>query len=230
MHISIIEDEKILAGRIKKKLEAVGYSATEYHWYQEFMRYGNARSELYIIDISLWDGNGFDIIDWLRNSVDYSGPIIIISWYGNPEKVIHGLNIWADDYLGKLFLPDELIARIRALLRRPANFIKSDIVHCGGISYDPETKEVKVEGTRVILSHKEALILEMFLRKPKSVITREDMVVSVWWWAEAFDVSDNTINVTLSKLRRKIWPDFALRTLYNEWYIFEPQHTHAETR
>jgi len=118
MHISIIDDEKLLTHKISKKLEGSGYATSSFYGYEDFMRHGDIRSQLYIVDISLRDGSGFDIIKWLRNGKSRA-PIIIISGYGDTSRITYGLDLGADDYLVKPVQPDELVARIRAILRRP---------------------------------------------------------------------------------------------------------------
>jgi DNA-binding response OmpR family regulator len=101
------------------------------------MRYGDAKSQLYIIDISLGDGSGFDIIRWLRENANSLSPILIISGYGNSEKIIYGLNIGGDDYIIKPINPEELIARVKALMRRPSILISDKILLYKSISYNP---------------------------------------------------------------------------------------------
>jgi DNA-binding response OmpR family regulator len=108
------------------------------------MRIGDAKSHLYIIDVSLGDGSGFDIITWLRESAQSKSPILIISGYGNSEKVVYGLNIGADDYMVKPLIPEELMARIKALLRRPIVLSSNAVLNYKDISYDSSRKETRV--------------------------------------------------------------------------------------
>jgi len=89
MHISIIDDEKILGSKIKKKLEHEGYIVSAFTGYQDFMSHGDGLSDLYLIDISLGDGSGFDIIQWLRNSTLCKAPILIMSGYGDSDNIIY---------------------------------------------------------------------------------------------------------------------------------------------
>lgn len=89
MHISIIDDEKILANKILKKLQNNGYAASAFHGYEDFMHHGDASSGLYIIDISLSDGTGFDIIRWLRKNKESRVPIIVISGYADTQNIVY---------------------------------------------------------------------------------------------------------------------------------------------
>ena len=221
MHISIIDDEKILSSKIRKKLESEWYAVSDFYSYSDFMKHGDSYSHLYIIDISLWDGSGFDIIRWLRTNVECNAPILIVSWYADSEKIIYGLNIWADDYLTKPFIPDELIARIKALLRRPKGLTTYSLITYKDVSFNPETQETKKWSTKIYLTHKESMILEFFMRKRWEMITREKLINSIWWGNNLSSVSDNTINVTLSRIRKKIWSELKLKTMYNHGYILE---------
>lgn len=221
MHITIVDDEKVLGSKIKKKLENEWYAVSAFYSYNEFMAQGDANSQLYIVDISLWDGSGFDIISWLRTKVECKAPIIIMSGYGDSENIIYGLNIGADDYLTKPFVPDELIARVKALLRRPVDMLPQKLLQYKNITFDPVTKEVMVWSTKLHLGHKEKMILEFFMTNQEQIISREKLITYIWGGNYIGDVTDNTINVTLSKLRKKVWPQLNLRTMYNHGYILD---------
>lgn len=221
MHITIVDDEKILGSKIKKKLENEGYTVSAFYSYEEFMNQWDANSQLYIIDLALWDGSWFDIISWLRGKAECKSPIMIMSGYGDSENIIYGLNIGADDYLTKPFVPDELIARVRALLRRPIELISQNLLIYKNITFDPSSKEVMVWNTKIHLGYKENMILEFFMSNQWQIISREKLITYIWGGIDISDVSDNTINVTLSKLRKKIGSQLNLKTMYNHGYILD---------
>lgn len=221
MHISIIDDEKILADKILKKLQNNGFSASAFHGYQDFMRHGDANSELYIIDLSLGDGMGFDIVRWLRESKHCRAPIIIISGCGDSQKIVYGLGIGADDYLTKPLIPDVLIARIKAILRRPPNCMNEPIIKYRNITFNTTTKETKIRNIPMHLTKNESLIVEAFLSHQKKILTRENLISSVWGGHNLSDVSDNSINVTLFNIRKKLGENFVPRAIYKHGYILE---------
>lgn len=221
MHISIIDDEKILGLKIKKKLENEWYAVRTFDSYEDFMAHGSVRSQLYIVDISLGDGSGFDIISWLRWQEGCRAPILIISGFGDTDKIIYGLNIGADDYLTKPFFPDELVARVKALLRRPVDITPHIVLRYKDITYDPSTQETRVWDTIIYLNHKESMLLVFFLKQQKQIVSRDILVTTVWWPHSPNDVTDNTINATLSKLRKKFWTELHLRTIYGHGYILD---------
>lgn len=221
MHITIIDDEKVLGSKIKKKLESEWYAVSDFYSYRDFMKNGDGNSHLYIVDISLGDGSGFDIIDWLRNAIGTKVPIMIMSWYGDSEKIIYWLNIGADDYLTKPFVPEELIARVKALLRRPLDITPKENLIFKNIVFNPESRETRVNSNRIYLTPKEIMLVEFFMREQWKIVSREKLITYAWWGNHIWDVSDNTINVTLSKIRKKIWDDFSLVTMYNHGYILQ---------
>jgi len=180
MHISIIDDEKLLVSKIIKKLESNGYVASAYYGYEDFMRNGNAESQLYIVDVSLGDGSGFDIIKWLRKNNQSQVPIIMVSGYGDSENIIYGLDIGADDYIIKPLIPEELIARIKAMFRRPNNFVESKEIQCGDIIFDQLTKKARIGEHEVYLTKTESLLFETFLMNRGSIISREKMITQAW--------------------------------------------------
>jgi DNA-binding response OmpR family regulator len=129
---------------------------------------------------------------------------LILSGYGDTEKVIYGLNIGADDYLSKPFVPEVLLARIQALLRRPRSIEPSEILSFKGITLTPSAGTVEVNHIPIQLTRKEFFILEILLRSQGKVVNREDLIAKVWGHHPDEDISLNTVNVTLSKLRRKL--------------------------
>lgn len=223
MHISIIDDEKILTSKISKKLQLNGYWVNEFYSYSDFINnwIQDNISDLYIIDLSLWDWSGFDIIQILRKQKKISTPIIIISWFWDSQNIVFWLDLWADDYLTKPFSPDVLLAKIKAILRRPANIDEIKDLIYNNIILKLASKEVFLNWELVELNKKESLIVELFLSNRWKLIEKEKMIKYIWWAQSTIDVKDNTINVTLSKLRKKLWENFPIQTKINIWYILE---------
>lgn len=221
MHISIIDDEKILSEKIAKKVRNYGFSASAFFWYEDFMKHGDAKSQLYIVDISLRDGSGFDIVNWLRDTQKSMAPIIIISGYGDLENKIHGLDSGADDYLIKPFLPEELISRIKAIMRRPRDMIYEKTLNFKDICFDVSKRKMSVGGYQVHLTRTEQLILEVLLKNIGEIVSRETIIAYVWWSHKYEDVSDNNLSVHVRNIKRKLWEKYAIRTEYNYGYILE---------
>lgn len=221
MNIAIIEDEKLLASNIEKKLEKNWLSVSVFNDLNSFQSNQNINFDLYIIDISLPDWSWFNLIKWLRNIKKIKNPIIITSWYNDIDKKVYWLNIWADDYLAKPFSPDELIARITALVRRSFKQKKSNFIKYKNYKYDPVNKEMKRWNETIDLNKKELDMLELFLLNKWKLITKWKIISAIRWDYENLWVSDNTINVTISRIRKKLWDDFRLLTIIWNWYKLE---------
>lgn len=221
MLISIIEDENLLATNIAKKLEKNSHSVNIFNNISDFKNSKNIIFDLYIIDISLPDWNWFNVIKWLRETKKITNPIIITSWYNDTDKKVYWLNIWADDYIAKPFSPEELIARINAVLRRTKKASVNTIIKHNDIKYDLKEK-ILTKGKNIIeLNKKEIEILELFLENKWKLITKTKVINLIWWDYESRYVTDNTINVTISRLRKKLWTSFNLVTLVRKWYKLE---------
>lgn len=222
MHVIIIEDDEIFAANIAKKLEKNLYTTMVFNDAKSFYKLKpDHEPDLYIIDINLKNESWFDIIKYLREKVKSYTPIIIMSWYDDTENKIYWLDIWADDYVSKPLSPDELLARIRSVIRRHYKMVNNSTIEYWDIVFDLKTKKVCILDEELRLPKKENQILELFLQHKWKLISKEILIKTIWWSYQLLWVSDNTINATLSKLRKKLWNDFALRTRVNEWYILE---------
>ncbi|MDD2871094.1 MAG: response regulator transcription factor [Candidatus Gracilibacteria bacterium] len=221
MYITIIEDEKVLSNNISKKLLKNGFNTKIINSYNDFINQSSIESDLYVIDISLRDGNGFDIIKYLREDKDINSPIIITSGYTDAERKIYGLDLGADDYLAKPFTAEELIARIRALLRRSYKVSGNSKASYNGFIYDIKNKKIKKDGIEIDLTPAELKLAEFLLFNVGKLISKEQLINSVWGEYDLTKITDNNINVTVSKLRKKLGDDFKLKTLVNKGYILQ---------
>lgn len=158
--------------------------------------------DLALIDISLPDGNGFTVCTQIKEAQDI--PVIFLTASGDEASVVTGLNMGADDYITKPFRPRELIARIRATLRKSGNSPSSFEI-CG-LHVDTSSGVVKKHGSEVFLSALEYRLLLVFINNPKSIITRSRLLDELWDAAGEF-VNDNTLTVYIKRLREKIEND-----------------------
>jgi len=221
MKITIIEDEKILASKTEIKLKRKWFSAEVFNSFNDFKNNFKYKSDLYLIDISLWDWCWFNLIKWLREEKKISSPIIITSWYNDDQKKIYWLNIWADDYLAKPYSPEILLARIRALIRRSYKIDINSTLKYKDLIYDISNKKISDNWKQIYFTSREIQLVEYILFNIWKLITKEELIISVWWEYDILQVSDNTINVTISKVRKKLWKEFNFKTLINKWYILE---------
>jgi DNA-binding response OmpR family regulator len=220
MKIFLIDDEKILSDGIKRKLTQYGYSTDIFTSYSHLINHQNdTYCDLYIVDISLPDKDGFAIINYLRNNLWLNTPIIVLSWYQWVEYKVQALNLWADDYITKPFSPDELIARIRSVLRRKSSWSIVSLLRYKDISLNITSGEVVKKWERIRLTKKEKQLLEFFMFNTWRLIKKTELIRSVWKQNNENKNRENTLWVTLFNMRQKLGEDFSLETRVGEWYI-----------
>ena len=218
MKILMVDDEKIFASQIAKKLIKSWYDVDVLHLVADLKALDSYDYDLYMLDISLTDGSWFDMIKFLRDTKKISSPIIIVSGYSHVKHKVQWLDLWADDYLSKPFLPEELEARIRAVLRRKTWVTSTSIIKHKSIKFNLSSREIFKGKKKIEMTKKEKHILEFFLFNKWRLITKDELVKQVWW-CEVADVTENTVNVTISKVRKKLWSDFNMETKINQGYV-----------
>jgi DNA-binding response OmpR family regulator len=153
-----------------------------------------------VLDLGLPDGDGLELLrEWRRTG--FEEPVLILSARDAVEDRIRGLNLGADDYLAKPFSVEELVARIRSLLRRQAGG-KSTLLAHGPLQLDLVAHTVVCRGVRVDLTHREFSLLELFLQNPGRILTRTLIAEKVW--EASYDLETNLIDVYVRRLRRKL--------------------------
>ena len=201
MRLLLVEDQKKMAGFLKKGLCENGYSVdvTESGASAESLVAG-CTYDLIILDVMLIDQNGFDTARHLRRD-GYSGPILMLTALTGTKDKVHGLDAGADDYLTKPFEFDELLARIRALLRRQPSNIQS-VLRFDNLEMDLVKRAVNREGKEITLTAKEFSLLEYFMRNPNRPLSRTEICEHVW--DIHFDHESNVVDVYINMLRKKI--------------------------
>lgn len=204
MRILLIEDVKKLASFIKKGLESASYSVDCAYAGQDGASMAMMGDfDLIILDIMLPQKNGFEVCRELRQN-NISTPILMLTAKGETEDRVTGLNCGADDYLPKPFDFKELLARIRALLRRPETFLPV-IQIVGDIAIDTSTRTVKRGEDILTLSAKEYALLDYMVRNKNIVLSRNQILDGCWDWSD--DRLSNIVDAYIMKLRRKLSPE-----------------------
>jgi two-component system OmpR family response regulator len=160
----------------------------------------NFRYDLAIADRMLPDGDALEIVTALSHLPDRPA-IIMLTAKDAKEDVIDGLNGGADDYLGKPFEPQEFIARVRAVLRRP-RLLAPPVLSLGNVELHVGTNEATVANNRVLLRRREALILEALLMRRDRVIAREALIEAIYGFDD--EIESNTLEAQVSRLRKKL--------------------------
>ncbi len=202
MRILIIEDEPKIARAIKQGLELKGYVVDSVYDGDDGLAYAkDSVYDLIVLDRMLpGSKDGIEICKILREEKN-SVPIIMLTARGTLGDKVDGLNAGADDYLVKPFAFDELIARVRALLRRPKQNINNKL-DVGPLSLDSLNYTVTRDNKIINLTHKEFMLLEYLMRHPKQVVTKEMIIDHVW--NEESDILLNTVEVYIGYLRKKL--------------------------
>lgn len=221
MRILIVEDQQKMASFIKKGLQAQGYIAdiSETGMGAESMVIEN-EYDLIILDVNLPDQNGMDTARHLRQDGQRM-PILMLTALSTTKDKIHGLDSGADDYLTKPFDFDELLARVRALLRRN-NKAENSKLRYGDVEVDLIQRRVIRNNVEVNLTAKEFSLLEYFMRNPGRPITRIEISEHVW--DVNFDTNTNIIDVYINMLRKKIDSPFdkkMIHTMVGYGYILK---------
>lgn len=202
MRLLIVEDEHKLALSIKKALEAERYAVDVAFDGEE--GYEKATIETYdllILDVGLPKIDGFELTKKLRDE-DIKIPIIFLTARDLPRDKVTGLDTGGDDYLVKPFDFEELLARIRALLRRGVTSQAQPLLELDNLSLDPATQKAMRAGTTLTLTPKEYALVEFFLRHPRQVLTKTQLIEHVW--DDQADPLSGVADVYIGYVRAKI--------------------------
>jgi DNA-binding response OmpR family regulator len=199
--ILVVEDEERIASFLQKGLAAHGYAVEWAETGREALRLGiEPDVSLVILDLKLPDLDGLEVLAGLR-SHGASVPVLILSARGRVDDRVRGLNLGADDYLGKPFAFEELLARVRARLRAgPA--VPPGVLRVGDIRLDVVRREVTAAGRRVNLSAREFALLQAFAGHPGQTLSRQELLSMAW--DMNFDPRTNLVDVYVGYLRRKL--------------------------
>ncbi len=206
MRILVVEDEHKIAAAIKKGLEQEKYAVDVAFTGTD--GYDLAVSEDYdviLLDLMLPGMDGIALCRALRTKNIHT-PVLMLTAKGQTDDKIAGLDSGADDYLTKPFSFEELLARIRALARRPKSTLGS-VLTVGNLNLDPKTYQVTRDGKLIPLSSKEFSLLEYLMRHPNQVLSKDQIIAHVWDYDA--DILPNTVEVYIKNLRNKIDTPFS---------------------
>lgn len=210
MRILIVEDERKVAGFIKNGFEQEGYAVDSAADGLEGQHYAETNEyDAIILDIMLPKKSGLDVLKELKEG-KVKAPILLLTARDSVEDRVKGLNLGADDYLTKPFAFEELLARLRALMRRGAHAVAE--LKFSDLSLDPSTRKAKRGDTEVALTLKEYSLLEYLLRNPDRVLSRT--VISEHVWDQSFDSETNVVDVYINHLRSKLDNDPTRRLIH----------------
>src|ERR1035438_1960050 len=223
-HILVVDDDVELCALVQECLTVEAFSLKAVHDGEQGLQQALTNEyALVVLDVMLPGINGFEVLRRIRSVAKI--PLLLLTARGEDVDRIVGLEIGADDYLPKPFNPRELVARIRAVLRRTRSDKSSpaapDIVRVGEIELDPATRSVRRDGQPVDLTSVEFNLLEVLLREAGRVVPRERLVNAVL--SRKFSPFDRSIDMHVSKVRKKLGDtdsDEHIKTVRGVGYIF----------
>jgi DNA-binding response OmpR family regulator len=201
MKVLIVEDQLRLGAFLEQGLKECAYTVS---WVRTCAGARDALADsshdVIVLDLGLPDGDGIDLLRQWRAS-GFNEPVLILSARDTVADRIQGLDVGADDYLPKPFSFEELLARVRSLVRRQSA-VKQVVLEHGGLRVDLLNHTVQLNGTAVDLTSREYALLEIFMHNPGRILTRT--LISEKIWASHYDVDTNLLDVYMSRLRSKL--------------------------
>jgi two-component system response regulator ResD len=224
--ILVVDDEPIVREVVGQYLSQDGFTVEmAADGNEAIARFTAARPDLVLLDLMLPGIDGLEVCRRIRAQSNV--PIIMVTAKSDEIDTIIGLGVGADDYISKPFSPRELVARVKAVLRRaatPPPVSEGDPLHFGNLTIRPDRRQVESNGQRIELTAREFDLLVFLARNPSQVFTRDDLLDRVWDWAYASD--GGTVTVHIRRLRQKIEVDPErpryIKTVWGVGYKFEP--------
>ncbi len=224
--IAIVEDEPSISEVVSLYLRRAGYEVTCFaDGLVAFNSLIGSLPDLIILDVMLPGLDGFTLTRNLRDQSDV--PIILLTSRKEESDRIAGLELGADDYVVKPFSPQELVSRVRAVLRRvrtTSTTTNEGVLKFKGLTINPQTRNVAINGEETILTAKEFDLLYHMALNPKQVFTREQLLENIWGFSHYID--PGTVTVHMRRLREKIEKDptspVYIITVWGIGYKFEP--------
>lgn len=213
MKILVVEDERRIADTIRDGLEEESYAVdVEYDGEDGYNAASSDEYDLIILDVMMPIMNGYEVCEKLRKDGNMT-PILMLTAKDQDADIVHGLDKGADDYLPKPFSFNVLLARIRALLRRPHESM-GEVLMVADLSLDPSTKKVIRGGQEIGLSNKEYSILEYLMRNQGRVLSKDNIMTHVWDFDA--DILPNNIEVFMTYLRGKVDRPFPVKLIHTQ--------------
>lgn len=201
MRLLIVEDSAELVAMLGRLLNAAGFASDHAATAEDAaLMLRTHRYAAVVLDIGLPDGSGLDVVRGLRSAQDPT-PVLMLTAHGSVADRVAGLAAGGDDYLIKPFAPEELVARIQALLRRSGTIVDRTI-ECGNIAFAPSLREVRIDGVPTILSARELSVLEALIRRSERVVAKATVEAQLFGMGD--DLGSNAIEVYVHRLRRRL--------------------------
>jgi phosphate regulon transcriptional regulator PhoB len=222
--VLVVEDEPDIRRLIVHHLERDGFRCrTAATGPEALTAVSAAVPDLVVLDLMLPGMDGLEVCRRLRASIA-TLPIIMLTAKADEVDRVVGLELGADDYVVKPFSPKELVARVRAVLRRAGRMDGARTLNAGGITLDPARHQVLVDGAEIALTPKEFELLQSLMESAGRVLSREHLLNRVWGYARADEIESRTVDVHVRRLRAKLGAARArITTVKTVGYRFEAE-------
>lgn len=217
MRVLLVEDDPMIG---RATAEALGDAAHAVDWVttgeQGVAALRDHSYDMLLVDLGLGGIDGAEVVRRLRRK-DAALPVLVLTAQDKVDTRVDLLDLGADDYVVKPFDPRELLARMRAVIRRKGGSGAPMLV-CGALSIDPATREADYEGARTRLSGREFALLEALIRRPGAIVSKADLEQKIYGWNQ--EVDSNTVEVLVYGLRRKLGAG-VIRTVRGVGYMVD---------
>ncbi|MFJ7732977.1 response regulator transcription factor [Lysinibacillus sp. NPDC097231] len=202
--ILVVEDEYAISQVLKAYLKKVGYDVMQcFNGGQVLAMFQEVQPDLMLLDVMLPEKNGWVILKEIREIS--SCPVIMLTALGDVNYRLEGFDRGADDYIAKPFIADEVVARVKAVLRRAEGHESSDIKRFGQLEIDMKAHRVLLKGEEIILTPRDLSVLLFLAENPNQTFTRDQLIDQIWGWE--YDGSDRAVDLAVKRLRKAL----------NEW-------------
>lgn len=216
MRILLVEDDRMIGADLKQALAGVGYSVD---WAEDgkagWEAFAQGGYTVILLDVGLPERSGLELLRAARARGDLT-PILILTAHGSLEDRVKGLDLGADDYLLKPFELNELLARLRAVVRRRDGHAQS-VIGTGDLQLDLVSREACYRGERLALSAREFALMHALLKRPGAVLSREQLEQRIYGWGE--EVSSNAVEVIIHGLRKRLGAGTIRNVRGLGWYV-----------
>jgi DNA-binding response OmpR family regulator len=224
MRLLLVEDDRKIADHLSKGLREAGYAVDQVDNGEDGLHFGLDNSyDAAVLDLMLPGRDGLSILEQWRTE-QVRTPVLILSAKRSVDDRVRGLQAGGDDYLTKPFAFSELLARVRALIRRASQTTEPTTLSCGGLKLDLLSREVTRDGKSIELQAREFSLLEYLLRNARRVVSKTMILEHIWDYA--FNPQTNVVDVLVCRLRNKVDRDFdqkLIHTLRGAGYVLRPE-------
>lgn len=205
MKVLVVEDEYAISQVLKVYLQKVGYEVVQvYDGNDVLEKYHEFLPDLILLDVMLPNKDGWEILKEIRK--ESNCPVIMLTALGDVNYRLEGLNIGADDYIAKPFVADEVVARVKAVLRRSQADHDHPMKRFGQLEINLKAHQVMVNGKNISLTPRDLSVLLFLAENPNQTFTREQLIEQIWGWD--YEGSDRAVDLAIKRIRKSLedWP------------------------